>query len=44
MIRDFSVCWYDDTAIAAGSEDVIEHLPAGEIPIDVRNCACVLLL
>jgi hypothetical protein len=30
-------CWYYDTAIAAGSEDVVKNLPADKIPEDVRN-------
>lgn len=37
MIRDFSVCWYDDTAIAAGSEEAVKNLPADEIPEEVRD-------
>ncbi len=30
-------CWYYDTAIAAGSEEVVKNLPVDEIPEDIRN-------
>lgn len=30
-------CWYYDTAIAAGSEEVVKNLPVDEIPEDVRD-------
>lgn len=30
-------CWYYDTAVAAGTEDVVKNLPADEIPEDVRD-------
>ena len=30
-------CWYYDTAIAAGSEEVVKNLPIVEIPEDVRD-------
>lgn len=30
-------CWYYDTAIAAGSEDVVKNLSVEEIPEDVRD-------
>lgn len=30
-------CWYYDTAVEAGSEDVVKNLPDDEIPEDVRG-------
>lgn len=30
-------CWYYDTAIAAGTEDVVKNIPDEEIPEDVRD-------
>lgn len=30
-------CWYYDTAIAAGSEEVVKNLPIDEIPEDIRG-------
>lgn len=30
-------CWYYDTAVEAGSEDVVKNLPDYEIPEDVRD-------
>lgn len=29
-------CWYYDTAVAAGTEDVVKNLPVDTIPEDVR--------
>lgn len=30
-------CWYYDTAIAVGSEDVVKKIPVDKIPEDVRD-------
>ena len=30
-------CWYYDTAVAAGREEVVKNLPVEEIPEDVRD-------
>lgn len=30
-------CWYYDTAIAAGSEEVVKKIPVDKIPEDVRD-------
>lgn len=30
-------CWYYDTAVAAGSEDVVKNISADKIPDNIRN-------
>lgn len=30
-------CWYYDTAVAAGTEDIVKNLPIDKIPEDIRG-------
>lgn len=30
-------CWYYDTAVAAGTEEAVKHLPTDEIPEELRE-------
>ena len=31
-------CWYYDTALAAGSEDIVKNTPVAEMPEEIQRC------